>query len=167
MVGRLLTAAEDCDALPPAGREVTRAESASCGCSRGSDLRAVEHGGGNTGFRVVEDDCRGDVRQPFLLVGRVARDPLECDHVLIGEIGGHRVEEAVGARVYPRLRRQLDAANRERAVCLLGKVDLFWDRRHQRLDLLAPQVEELWRHQEKTASGIVMPTFQTPASTIS
>ena len=143
VVAALLPAAEDRRRGPACGRPAAYADTACGRRPRGGDLRRVHHGCREPGLRVVDDDQAGDVREASLLVRRVAGHPLDRGHVGVGEVGGHRVDERVLARMDAGLRRQLDTAARHGAVRLLDEVDLIEDRRQEIGDLLPREIDDV------------------------
>ncbi len=97
---------------------------------------------GAAGGRVREHEQAVDVRGAELLVARIAGDPLEPDRVGVAQVGGHRVDEGVVARVDADLRRHLDGARALGAEGALEDLDDLGAREPDRLDVRAAEIAE-------------------------
>ena len=142
VVAALLAAADDRGPRPAARSPVPDTGAAGGGGAGGRDLGGVHDRDGHAGRRVVDDDQAVDVRQAERLVRRIAGDPLDRGDVGVLEIGRHRVDERVLARVDAGLRRQLDAARGHRPVRVRDEVDLCFPGREQAADLAAREVQD-------------------------
>jgi hypothetical protein len=138
----LLTAAEDGGVAPALGRPAAHANAARRGRARRRDLGTVHDRGRQAGLGVVHDDEAGDIGKPPLLVCWIPGDPLEGRDVVVLEVGRHRVDERVFARMDAGLRRQLHTPLADGAVRGLDEVELIGDRREEARHLGAPQIEK-------------------------
>ena len=110
----LLAAAENRRGRPSVWSPAPDADTAGCRGAGGRDLGRVHDGQGQSCVRIVQDQEPRDVGEPARFVSGVARNPFERGHVLVGQVGGHGVDERVFPRMHTRLGRELDASGGER-----------------------------------------------------
>ena len=123
----LLSRSEHGCPAPVLRREPADADAARRSGARRGDLGSVHDRRRHARLRVVQDDEPRDVGEAALLVRRVAGHPLERRDVVVAQVRRHRVDEGVGPRMDPRLRRELDAPRADRPVRLLDEVELVGD----------------------------------------